>query len=87
MRGQNEMHVHTSQDGQLERGNELLVGQEKRRGDPDRTPRQIDRGQKDQNQLIDLLVRPGDDRARRRSAARQLLTRRACPHRLFAGRK
>jgi hypothetical protein len=58
------MHVHTSQDGELERGNELLVGQEKRRGDPDRTPRQIDRGQKDQNQLIDLLVRPGDDRAR-----------------------
>ena len=57
MRGQNEMHVHTSQDGQLERVNELLVGQEKRRGDPDRTPRQIDRGQKDQSQLIDLLVR------------------------------
>jgi hypothetical protein len=51
------MHAHTSQDGQLERGNELLVGQEKRRGDPDRTPRQIDRGQKDQSQLIDLLVR------------------------------
>jgi hypothetical protein len=48
----------------LERGNELLVGQEIRRGDPDRMPRQIDRGQKDQNQLIDLLVRP-----RRRSCA------------------
>ena len=58
MRGQNKMHVHTSQDGQLERCNELLVGQEIRRGDPDRTPRQVDRGQKDQNQLIDLLVRP-----------------------------
>ena len=67
------MHVHTSQDGQLERRNESLVGQKIRRGDPDRTPRRIDRGQKDQNQLIDLLIRPGDDRARRPSAARRLL--------------
>jgi hypothetical protein len=81
------MHVHTPQDGQLERGNELLVGQEIRRGDPDRTPRQIDRGQQDQNQLIDLLVRP-----RRRSCAPPI---RGSPapdapslsHRLFVGRK
>jgi hypothetical protein len=29
------MHVHTPQDGLLERGNELLVGQEIRRGGPD----------------------------------------------------
>ena len=64
MRGQNEIHVHTSQDGRLERRNELLVGQEIWRGDSDPTTRQINRGQKDQNQLIDLLVRPGDDRAR-----------------------
>ena len=68
------LHLHAAQSGQLERGDQLLVRQEIGRGDSDRTPRQVDRRQEDENQLIDLLVRPGDDRARRRSAARRPLT-------------
>ena len=64
MRRQDNLHVDPPQSGQLERGDKFLVRQEIGSGDPDRTPRQVDRGQEDENQLIDLLVRPGDNRVR-----------------------
>ena len=64
-RRQDEMNVDAAQGGDLERGQDLVVRHEIGRGDPDRILCQIDRRQQDQHELVDLLIRPGHDRARR----------------------
>ena len=60
---QHYIHIHASQSRQLERGQQLFVRQEIGRRDPDGAPRRVDRGKQDEHQLIDLLVRPGNDHA------------------------